>query len=53
MITNGVLLEEDVLAKLIQWKITSFQITMGGRLTHDKERIMKNGKKHTIIFLRI
>lgn len=44
MITNGVLIDEDVLEKFIQWKITSFQITMGGRITHDKERIMKNGK---------
>lgn len=45
MVTNGVIIEDDVLAKFIQWKIASFQITMGGRLTHDTERIMKNGKK--------
>lgn len=43
--TNGVLLTEDVFNRLIECRISRFQITLdGAKNTHDQTRILRNGK---------
>ena len=43
--TNGVLLTEDVLNRLISCRISRFQITLDGtKNTHDQTRVLRNGK---------
>lgn len=51
IITNGILINKDVLNRFLEWHINYYQITLGGRATHDEQRIMKNGEKtyHTLL----
>lgn len=51
MVTNGYLLTKERLRKLIDYKVSSIQITLDGdRETHDKRRYLKN---HTATFDKI
>jgi len=44
MVTNGYLLGNDVVQKLVELGITDFQITLDGdELSHNKLRALKNG----------
>lgn len=45
MVTNGYLLTRETLARLVQSKVTEFQITLdGNRDSHDTLRALKNGE---------